>query len=75
MPANFFLFPKLKTSMKGKRFSTIEEIKEELKQQLLAIQKNRVSEEFQGLKKNAGIRVLYLSVVTLRGKRKLLRNE
>ena len=36
-PADFFLFPKLKTQMKGKRFATIEEIKEISKQQLLAI--------------------------------------
>ena len=36
-PAHFFLFPKLKTPMKGKYFATIEEIKEESKQKLLAI--------------------------------------
>ena len=36
-PAEFFLFPKLKTTMKGKRFATIEEIKEKSKQELLAI--------------------------------------
>ena len=42
-PADFFLFPKLKTLMKGKRFATIEEIKEKSKQEHLAIQKN----EFQ----------------------------
>lgn len=35
--ADFFLFPKLKTPMKGKRFDTIEEIKEKSKQELLAI--------------------------------------
>ena len=35
-PANFFLFPKLKTPMKGKSFATIEEIKEKSKQELLA---------------------------------------
>ena len=34
-PANFFLFPKLKTPMKGKRFATIEELKEKSKQGLL----------------------------------------
>ena len=27
-PAEFFLFPKLRTPMKGKRFATIEEMKE-----------------------------------------------
>ena len=36
---DFFLFPKLKTTMKGKRFAMIEEIKEKSKQ-LLAIPKN-----------------------------------
>ncbi|KAA1414165.1 hypothetical protein F0U44_22385, partial [Nocardioides humilatus] len=33
-PADFFLFPKLKTPMKGKRFATIEAIKEKSKQVL-----------------------------------------
>jgi len=31
VPANFFLFPKLKTILKGRRFQTIEEIKENAK--------------------------------------------
>ena len=35
-----FLFPKLKATMKGKRFATIEEIKEKAKQELLAIPKS-----------------------------------
>ena len=34
---NFFLFPKLKTTMKGKRFIAIEKLKEKLEQELLAI--------------------------------------
>ena len=38
-PANFLRFPKLKTPMKGKRFTTIEEIKDKLKQKQLAIRK------------------------------------
>ena len=38
-PADFFLFPKLKTPIKGKRFATIEEIKEKSQQELLAIPK------------------------------------
>ena len=33
-PTDFFLFPKLKTPMKGKRFATIEEIKEKSTQKL-----------------------------------------
>ena len=36
-PADFFLFPKLKTSIKEKRFATIEEIKEKTKQKLLTL--------------------------------------
>ena len=46
---DFFLFPKLKTSMKGKRFTTIEEIKEKSKQELFGDTKNRVSEVFRRL--------------------------
>ena len=38
--ADFFLFPKLKTPMKGKHFATIGEINEKLKQELLAIPKS-----------------------------------
>ena len=37
VPVDFFLFPKLKTPMKGKRFATIEKIKEKSKQELLTI--------------------------------------
>ena len=40
IPAGFFLFPKLKTPMKGKRFAMIEEIKEKSKQKRLAITKS-----------------------------------
>ena len=39
VPADFFVIPKLKTPMKGKRFATIDEIKENSKQELLSIQK------------------------------------
>ena len=38
-PSDFFLFPKLKTQIKEKRFATIEKIKEKSKQELLAILK------------------------------------
>ena len=55
-PADFFLFPKLKTPMKGKRFSMIKEIKVQSKQELLA----RIG-------KNAGISVLYLRGLLSRG--------
>ena len=46
-PADFFLFPKLKTPMKGKRFATIEEIKEKSKQELLAIPKSAFQKCFE----------------------------
>ena len=39
LAVDFFLFPELKTPMKGKRFSTIEEIKAKSKHDLLAIPK------------------------------------
>jgi len=43
-PSNFFLFPKLKLQMKGRRFDTIEEIQEESQQVLDTIPKR----DFQG---------------------------
>ena len=46
-PANFFLFPKLKTQMKGKRFAMIEEIKEKSKQ-VLTILKSLFQKCFEG---------------------------
>ena len=39
-PADFFLFPTLKSPTKGKRFAAIEEIKEKSKKELLAIPKS-----------------------------------
>ena len=54
--ANFFIFPKLKTPMKGKGFATIEQIKEKSKQELLAIPKKRLK-SVSRIGKNA---VLYL---------------
>ena len=50
-PANFFLFPKLKTPKKGKRFATIEEIKEKSKQKLLALPKSAFQKFFEHSKK------------------------
>ena len=46
VPADFFLLPKLKTPMKGRRFAAIEEMKDT---------KKRASKVFRGLEKNAGI--------------------
>ena len=49
--ADFFLFSKLKTPMKGKCFATIEEIKEKSKQELLAIPKSAFHKWFEDRKK------------------------
>jgi len=45
-PADFFLFPKLKTTLKGRRFQTIQEIQENALRELRAI-----TEAFQQCKK------------------------
>ena len=50
-PAGFFLFPKLKTPLKGKRFAMIEEIKEKSKQELLVITKSAFQKCFDDWKK------------------------
>ena len=52
-PADVLLIPQLKTPIKGRFFDTIEEVKEKLKQDLLAIPKNRVSEVFRELQKKS----------------------
>ena len=50
-PADFFLFPELKTPMKGKRFAAIEKIKEKTKQEQLAIPKSLFQKCFENWKK------------------------
>ena len=60
--ADFLFCPKLKTPMDGKRFATIEEIKEKSKRKLLA-------EVFWELEKNACKSILYLGGITLKGTR------
>ena len=50
-PADFFLFPKLKTPMKGKCFAMIEEIKEKSKQELLAMLKSAFQKCFEDWQK------------------------
>jgi len=50
-PADFFLFPKLKTTLKGRRFQTIEEIQENTIRELRAITGNAFQEAFQQWKK------------------------
>ena len=51
-PADFFLFLKLKTPMKGKHFARIEEIKENLKQKMLATTKSAFQMCFEVWKKS-----------------------
>ena len=48
--ADFFHFTKLKAPIKGKRFTTIEEIKEKLEQSLLVIRKSVCQMCFEDLK-------------------------
>jgi len=50
-PADFFLFPKLKTTLKGRRFQTTEEIQENAIRELRAITESAFKEAFQQWKK------------------------
>jgi len=50
-PADFFLFPQLKSSLKGRRFQTIEEIEEYWTRDLHAIPQNKFQDAFQNWKK------------------------
>jgi transposase len=50
-PADFFLFPKLKSSLKGRRFQTKEEIEENSLWNLHAIPQNMFQDSFQNWKK------------------------
>ena len=49
--ADFFLFPQLKSILKGSHFQTIEEIKKNTEEQVHAIPKSTFQELFQNLKK------------------------
>jgi len=50
-PADFFLFPKLKFSLKGRRFQTVEEIEENSTWDLRAIPQNTFQDALQNWKK------------------------
>ena len=50
-PYDFFLFPKLKKPMKGRRFATIEEIKTASLEELKAIPKSAYQKCFEDWKK------------------------
>ena len=51
-PADFFLFPKLKSSLKGRRFQAVEEIEENSLWDLHAIPQNMFQDAFQNWKKH-----------------------
>jgi len=50
-PVDFFLFPQLKSSLKGRRFQTIEEMEENWTRDLRAIPQNKFQDTFQNWKK------------------------
>jgi hypothetical protein len=49
-PADFFLFPKLKSTLKGRQFQTTEELEENSLQDLRAIPQNAFQDTFQNWK-------------------------
>ena len=51
-PAAFFLFPKLKTTLKGRRFQTMEEIQENSIREHRVITESEFQEAFQQWKKS-----------------------
>jgi len=65
-PADFFLFSKLKTTLKGCRFQTIEEIQENAIRELRTITESAFHEAFQQ-SKNIGNGVLPVEGTTLKG--------
>ena len=50
-PADFYLFPKLKSSLKGRQFQTVEEIEESSIRDLRAIPQNTFQDALQNWKK------------------------
>ena len=52
VPCNFWLFPKLKSSLKGKRFQTVDEIQENMMEQLMAIPTKDFVECFEQWKRH-----------------------
>ena len=65
-PNDFFLFKKLKTPTKGKRFVAIEKIKK-IETGAVGDTKKCAFRSVSRIGKNASIRVLYLRGVTLKG--------
>ena len=50
VPADFFLFPKLRSALEGRRFQTVEEIEENSIKEILAIRQNTFQDAFQNWK-------------------------
>jgi len=50
-PADFFLFPKLKSTLKGRLFDTFDEIQKNSTKELFAIPKEAFQKPFQSLQK------------------------
>jgi hypothetical protein len=50
-PAGFFLFPKLKSTLKGRRFDTFDEIQKNSTKELFAIPKEAFQKAFQSWQK------------------------
>jgi len=50
-PADFFLFPKLKSTLKGRRFDTFDEIQKNLRKDLFAIPKEAFQKTFKSWQK------------------------
>jgi hypothetical protein len=50
-PADFFLFPKLKSTLKGRRFDTTDEIQKNSPNELFAIPKEELQKAFQSCQK------------------------
>lgn len=48
-PADYFLFPKIKTKLKGKRFADVETIKSDVTKELKAIRQEEFSRSFRSL--------------------------
>jgi len=51
VPADFFLFPKLKSTLKGRRFNTFDEIQKNSTKELFAILKEVFQKAFQSWQK------------------------
>jgi hypothetical protein len=65
-PVDFFLFPKLKATLKGRRFQTTEEIQENAIRELRAIIESAIQEALQQWKKRLE-RYIVSRAVTLKG--------